>query len=304
MQWDTLAVGVVYRRDLDGRPGARAGRHRPRPARRRRRPGPRRGGRWSLVVLVLAMIQAVVRASCGTGWRSTNWLAPRSARCSCSAGTAPWSASRSGGGCPPARSSPPRPTTPCCIGGAFDVTARLAGAIVSYAVVAVILLLHTSVAARAVVLVGVPAMVLLLGPLLRPLQRRQARPARGRRSADLARRRHGRRAAGAARHRRRAGVPHPLPHAVPRAARAGVHVAVAAGHPGLGPGAAARHLPGASSPGSAPGSRSRARSTSATSSRSTATRSSWSCPIRTAVEAADKMTRSLRRRQAHRRRPA
>lgn len=58
------------------------------------------------------------------------------------------------------------------IGGAFDVTARLAGAVVSYAVVAVILL-STSVTLGLVVLLGVPAMVLLLGPLLRPLQRRQ-----------------------------------------------------------------------------------------------------------------------------------
>ena len=58
------------------------------------------------------------------------------------------------------------------IGSAFDVTARLAGAVVSYAVVAVILL-STSVTLGLVVLLGVPAMVLLLGPLLRPLQRRQ-----------------------------------------------------------------------------------------------------------------------------------
>ncbi len=59
------------------------------------------------------------------------------------------------------------------IGSAFDVTARLAGAIASYAVVAVILL-RASVLLGVIVLLGVPAMVLLLGPLLRPLQRRQA----------------------------------------------------------------------------------------------------------------------------------
>jgi ABC-type multidrug transport system fused ATPase/permease subunit len=58
------------------------------------------------------------------------------------------------------------------IGSAFDVTARFAGAIVSYAVVAVILL-RTAPVLGLVVLLGVPAMVLLLGPLLRPLQRRQ-----------------------------------------------------------------------------------------------------------------------------------
>jgi ABC-type multidrug transport system fused ATPase/permease subunit len=58
------------------------------------------------------------------------------------------------------------------IGSAFDVTARFAGAIVSYVVVAVILL-RTSTFLGAVVLLGVPAMVLVLGPVLRPLQRRQ-----------------------------------------------------------------------------------------------------------------------------------
>ncbi len=58
------------------------------------------------------------------------------------------------------------------IGSAFDVTARFAGAIVSYVVVAVILL-NTSTFLGAVVLLGVPAMVLVLGPVLRPLQRRQ-----------------------------------------------------------------------------------------------------------------------------------
>jgi ABC-type multidrug transport system fused ATPase/permease subunit len=58
------------------------------------------------------------------------------------------------------------------IGGAFDVTARLAGAIVSYAVVAVILL-TTSVTLGLVVLLGVPALVLVIGPVMRPLQRRQ-----------------------------------------------------------------------------------------------------------------------------------
>jgi ABC-type multidrug transport system fused ATPase/permease subunit len=58
------------------------------------------------------------------------------------------------------------------IGGAFDVSARLSGAIVSYLIVAV-LLLTTNVLIGMVVLVGVPLMVVLLGPLLRPLQARQ-----------------------------------------------------------------------------------------------------------------------------------
>jgi ABC-type bacteriocin/lantibiotic exporter with double-glycine peptidase domain len=58
------------------------------------------------------------------------------------------------------------------IGGAFDVSARLSGAVVSYLIVA-ILLLTTNVLIGTVVLVGVPVMVVLLGPLMRPLQSRQ-----------------------------------------------------------------------------------------------------------------------------------
>lgn len=58
-------------------------------------------------------------------------------------------------------------------GAFFDVSARLAGAVVSYVVVAV-LLLRTSWLLGLVVLLGVPALVLGLGPVMRPLQRRQA----------------------------------------------------------------------------------------------------------------------------------
>ncbi|HEX5800325.1 MAG TPA: ABC transporter ATP-binding protein [Gaiellaceae bacterium] len=57
-------------------------------------------------------------------------------------------------------------------GGAFDITARLAGAVVSYVVVAVILL-SSSVVLGLVVLVGVPVLVTTLGGIIRPLQRRQ-----------------------------------------------------------------------------------------------------------------------------------
>src|SRR5262245_20340251 len=58
-------------------------------------------------------------------------------------------------------------------GGAFDITARLAGAIVSYIVVAIILL-SASVPLGLVVLLGVPVLVLLMGFVIRPLQARQA----------------------------------------------------------------------------------------------------------------------------------
>jgi ABC-type multidrug transport system fused ATPase/permease subunit len=57
-------------------------------------------------------------------------------------------------------------------GGAFDITARLAGAIVSYVVVA-FLLLSSSVVLGLLVLLGVPLLVLLLGTVIKPLQARQ-----------------------------------------------------------------------------------------------------------------------------------
>ena len=57
-------------------------------------------------------------------------------------------------------------------GGAFDITARLAGAIASYFVVAAVLL-STSKLLGVVVLVGVPILVASLSTVIRPLQARQ-----------------------------------------------------------------------------------------------------------------------------------
>ena len=57
-------------------------------------------------------------------------------------------------------------------GGAFDITARLAGAIASYFVVAAILL-STSFVLGLVVLLGVPVLVMSLSFVIRPLQARQ-----------------------------------------------------------------------------------------------------------------------------------
>ena len=57
-------------------------------------------------------------------------------------------------------------------GGAYDITARLSGALVSYVVVAVILL-SSSVLLGLLVLLGVPVLVLLLGTVIKPLQARQ-----------------------------------------------------------------------------------------------------------------------------------
>ncbi|MEP6630874.1 MAG: ABC transporter ATP-binding protein, partial [Lapillicoccus sp.] len=59
------------------------------------------------------------------------------------------------------------------LGGLYDVFARMVGAVVSYVVVAVVLL-NTSRTLGVVVLVGVPVLVALLTFIVRPLQRRQA----------------------------------------------------------------------------------------------------------------------------------
>jgi ABC-type multidrug transport system fused ATPase/permease subunit len=57
------------------------------------------------------------------------------------------------------------------IGNAMEITARASGAVVSFFVVAA-LLLRTSVTLGLVVLIGVPLLMLAIAPMLRPLQRR------------------------------------------------------------------------------------------------------------------------------------
>ena len=59
------------------------------------------------------------------------------------------------------------------IGMVMDVTARFSGAVVSFVLVSVILL-QTSVTLGLVVLLGVPLLMLLIAPILSPLQRRSA----------------------------------------------------------------------------------------------------------------------------------
>lgn len=59
------------------------------------------------------------------------------------------------------------------LGHVMDVSARFAGAIVSFLLVSVILL-STSLTLGLVVLIGVPLLMLMIGPLLAPLQRRTA----------------------------------------------------------------------------------------------------------------------------------
>jgi ABC-type multidrug transport system fused ATPase/permease subunit len=59
------------------------------------------------------------------------------------------------------------------IGGTMDVSARFTGAVVSVVVVAV-LLLHSEVRIGLTVLIGVPVIMALVGPLLKPMHRRQS----------------------------------------------------------------------------------------------------------------------------------
>lgn len=59
------------------------------------------------------------------------------------------------------------------VGSVFDVVGRFAGAVATYAVIAV-LLLSRSTTLGLIVLLGVPLLVATLGTVLRPLQRRQA----------------------------------------------------------------------------------------------------------------------------------
>lgn len=65
-------------------------------------------------------------------------------------------------------------TDTLAIGHAVDISARLSGAVVAFGLVAV-LLLQASRSLGLVILLGVPAFSLLLGPLLRPLHARQSR---------------------------------------------------------------------------------------------------------------------------------
>ncbi len=129
-------------------------------------------GRWSLVVLGLAVVQAVAgvlrHRTAVDNWLRASYRAMQLlGRHSALVGVAIRRRLPTGEVVSAATNDALH------IGSAFDVTARLSGAVVSYGVVAV-LLLRTSAVLGLVVLLGVPAMVFLLGPLLRPLQRRQA----------------------------------------------------------------------------------------------------------------------------------
>lgn len=127
--------------------------------------------RWSLVVLLLAVVQAVagvlrhriaVQNWLAASFRSMQLLGRHSALVGVAIRRR----------LPTGEVVSAATNDALYIGGAFDITARLAGAVVAYLVVAA-LLLHSSGLIGTVVLVGVPLMVVLLGPLMRPLQARQ-----------------------------------------------------------------------------------------------------------------------------------
>jgi ABC-type multidrug transport system fused ATPase/permease subunit len=128
---------------------------------------------WVLVLVALAVVQgwaSVVRHRFAvTNWilaafRTTQWVSAQTVRLGASL---------------PVRTSPGEvvsvsATDTVAVARALDVSARATGAVVAFVLVAALLLVASPVLG-AVVLAGVPAFALLLGPALRPLHDRQAR---------------------------------------------------------------------------------------------------------------------------------
>lgn len=128
--------------------------------------------RWGLVVLALGAVQAfagIMRHRAAV----TNWLTAASR----TQQLVSRQASRLGGDLAGQVSTGEVVTVSANdverIGSLFDVTARFAGAIASFVVVAA-LLLSRSVSLGLVVLIGVPLLSLAVLPLVRPLERREA----------------------------------------------------------------------------------------------------------------------------------
>ena len=129
--------------------------------------------RWVLVLVGLAVVQGVAgvvrHRFAVTNWvyaafRTVQWVNAQTVRLGASL---------------PSRTSTGEvvavgATDTVAVARALDVSARLTGAVVAFVVVAV-LLLSASPVLGAVVLVGVPAFTLVIGPALRPLHGRQAR---------------------------------------------------------------------------------------------------------------------------------
>jgi ABC-type multidrug transport system fused ATPase/permease subunit len=133
---------------------------------------PGAAGRWSLVVLALALVQAaagVLRHRVAVdNWLQASFRAMQLLGRHCA---------RTGVAVrrrlPTGEVVSAATNDALYLGGAFDISARLAGAGVSYVLVAV-LLLRRSLPLGLLVLVGVPVLVLALGPVMRPLHSRQA----------------------------------------------------------------------------------------------------------------------------------
>jgi len=128
--------------------------------------------KWSGVVLALAFVQAgadVLRHRAAV----SNWL-QASFRCAQLLGH---HAARTGEALPRAVPTGEVVSTvtndAMRLGGAFDTSARFAGAVASYAVIAVVLV-GISAPLGLLVLIGVPVLTGALGVLVKPLQRRQA----------------------------------------------------------------------------------------------------------------------------------
>ena len=128
---------------------------------------------WVLVLVGLAVVQgwaSVLRHRFAvTNWliaafRTTQWVTAQTVRLGASL---------------PARTSPGEvvsvsATDTVAVARVLDVSARATGAVVAFVLVAALLLVASPLLG-AVVLAGVPAFTLLLGPALRPLHGRQAR---------------------------------------------------------------------------------------------------------------------------------
>ena len=158
--------------------------------------------RWSAVLLGLGVVGAfggIMRHR----WRSTTGWPPPTAPSRSPSARPTGSAPRCPSGSPPARSSASAPTTSPTSATRSTSCAGAAARSSRIAVVAVILL-TTSLPLGLVVVLGVPVlMALVVGPLLRPLHRRQQAYRDQQGELTDPGRRHRRRPAGAARHRRR-----------------------------------------------------------------------------------------------------
>ena len=251
---------------------------------------------WTLILLALGATTAVAGVM-RHRFAVSNWLQASFRMAQVVAHHAARTGHAIKNGTRPARSWRRSRTTPCARAEPSTSQPGSPARSSSYIVVAVILL-SASVTLGLVVLLGVPVLVLLMGTVIKPLQARQARAARGGREADRARRGHRRRAPRAAGDRRRATRSSTATATARRRCGRPASASRCRSRPLTRRRSSSRASSSSSSPGSAPASRSRGRSTSASWSPSTGTPRSSCMPLRTAAEAVDKITRVVRRREA------